>query len=982
MTNTPRPTRAKATPSKKKQTVSEETPVAKTPAKKAAKAAAKPAVAKNASSKTKAAVAEVATATKKAPAKKVAAKAAVAEASPVKKAAAKKADAKTPEAAPARKVAAKKAVAKPVAVEEAPAKKAAAKKAAPAKKPVARKVAPEAAVVEAVAEPVVAAAPAAEEIAEPKAKKTGKKKAAEPVTSAVAATDAEDELEEPLRKTGPAPKLERLQKILAKAGISSRRKAEELIEGGHVQVNGVVVTEMGSKADVARDHIRVDGKLLQGAERIRYFVLNKPKGFVTTVSDPEGRPTVMQFFEREGERLYPVGRLDYLSEGLLLITNDGELANKLTRAASGVEKTYLVKVSGQPTEEALDALRQGVMIERGRHGTGTGRVRTAPAQIRLMRQGDNPWYEVILIEGRNRELRKMFEEIGHHVEKIRRVGYGPLVLDQEPGKLRELEAHEVEQLRLCADGKLKKKAKRLPAMTQLPREAGRTVQYKKADGRPGYARPVRTGFKPQDRAAGGAPRDFARPARPIDGEARPSFDRKPRFDGERPAAGRPFTPRPGGDRPSFRPAGDRPAFRPGGDRPSFRPTGDRPAFRPDARPGGRPFGNPGFQADSPRRPFTPAASGEGQSRPDFRAEDRPLTGPGSQDRGGSFGKTGGFVKPGFNKPGGFSKPGGFAKPGGFVKHDSSEGFQGERPTPPPTPASTFSSPKLEIRPAAPRADFARPERSDRPGRPSAAPGARPARAGKPWVDAYAEQPRTPGGIKIEPVTGAQDDRRGPKPNRPAFARPQGDRPQFDRPQGDRPEGAKPQFDKPWSEGPRPAGNRPFQPRPAGNRPFQPRPFTPRPEGSFDRPRPTGTGRTFGDRPSRPFTPRPGGDRPSFRPAGDRPAFRPAGDRPSTGRPFMPRPGGDRPFTPRPGAPAREGGDFRPRPQGGEGRPSFGRPAFGRPTRSFDGPKPSPGGSNSRPSGKMDADGKPHVKDRHRNSFEGKFKGKPKWTKKS
>jgi 23S rRNA pseudouridine2605 synthase len=180
-------------------------------------------------------------------------------------------------------------------------------------------------------------------------------------------------------------------------------------------------------------------------------MLNKPKGYVTTVSDPEGRPTVMQIFSKMSERLYPVGRLDYLSEGLLLVTNDGDLANKLTKAATGVEKTYLVKVSGQSTEEELNRLREGVGIDRTR--PGEGRVQTAPASIRQVRQGDNPWYEVVLIEGRNRELRKMFEEIGHFVEKIRRVGYGPLVLDQEPGQFRELEAEELARLRLAAEGK-------------------------------------------------------------------------------------------------------------------------------------------------------------------------------------------------------------------------------------------------------------------------------------------------------------------------------------------------------------------------------------------------------------------------------------------------------------------------------------------------------------------------------------------------
>ncbi len=247
----------------------------------------------------------------------------------------------------------------------------------------------------------------------------------------------EDEVEE---ETGAAErqpaKLERLQKILSRAGIASRRHAEEMIVAGRVMVNGQVVTQLGSKADAARDHIRVDGKLLHGAERHRYFVLNKPKGYVTTVSDPEGRPTVMEFFAKMHERLYPVGRLDYQSEGLLLMTNDGELANLLTKAGSGVEKTYLVKVAGQPSEEELERLRGGVAIERGE--AGSERVRTAPARIRQVREGDNPWYEVVLTEGRNRELRKMFAAIGHFAEKIRRVGYGPLVLDVEPGKLREL----------------------------------------------------------------------------------------------------------------------------------------------------------------------------------------------------------------------------------------------------------------------------------------------------------------------------------------------------------------------------------------------------------------------------------------------------------------------------------------------------------------------------------------------------------------
>jgi 23S rRNA pseudouridine2605 synthase len=258
---------------------------------------------------------------------------------------------------------------------------------------------------------------------------------------------------------------ERLQKIIAAAGVTSRRKAEELILAGRVQVNGVTMNELGAKADAALDHIRVDGKLLhkpgQGNARLRYAVLNKPKGYITSASDPQGRPTVMEFFPGK-PRVFPVGRLDYQSEGLLLMTNDGELANLLTRAANKVRKVYLVKVAGKPSEEAVNQLRAGIMIDKGRiedrykrrpsKPGNSGRVMTEPAGIRLVREAENPWYEVTLTEGRNREIRKMFEEVGHHVEKIRRIGYGPLVLDVEPGEVRDLAAEEVLALQRAARG--------------------------------------------------------------------------------------------------------------------------------------------------------------------------------------------------------------------------------------------------------------------------------------------------------------------------------------------------------------------------------------------------------------------------------------------------------------------------------------------------------------------------------------------------
>ena len=245
---------------------------------------------------------------------------------------------------------------------------------------------------------------------------------------------------------------ERLQKIIAAAGISSRRKAEELITQGRVSVNGQTVTELGTKADLASDHIKVDGKLLQGAERHVYLLLNKPKGYVTTVSDPEGRPTVMDLVKGVGARIYPVGRLDWSSEGLLLMTNDGELASKLTRAASHVPKMYLVKIAGRAKEEDVEKLRRGIKIGAKPAPRRLAPIHTAPAQIHLMKDGANPWYEVTLIEGKNRQIRRMFEEIGHHVEKIKRVKYGPLTLNVEPGQFRDLTPAEVAGLRRSGRG--------------------------------------------------------------------------------------------------------------------------------------------------------------------------------------------------------------------------------------------------------------------------------------------------------------------------------------------------------------------------------------------------------------------------------------------------------------------------------------------------------------------------------------------------
>jgi 23S rRNA pseudouridine2605 synthase len=232
---------------------------------------------------------------------------------------------------------------------------------------------------------------------------------------------------------------ERLQKILAHAGVASRRKAEELILAGRVSVNGATITELGSKADVEVDKVKVDGRVLSAPKHHLYLALNKPKNVVTTVHDPEGRETVMSFFKGMRERVYPVGRLDYASEGLLLLTNDGDFANKLMSPASHISKTYLVKSKGMLTAEQEEEFRQGIPM----HGK-----RTAEAGLKLIKKGDNPWYEVRLVEGRQNQIRVMFKHFGHLVEKLKRVKIGFLELGAlKPGAYRTLTNTEVSRFR-------------------------------------------------------------------------------------------------------------------------------------------------------------------------------------------------------------------------------------------------------------------------------------------------------------------------------------------------------------------------------------------------------------------------------------------------------------------------------------------------------------------------------------------------------
>ena len=236
--------------------------------------------------------------------------------------------------------------------------------------------------------------------------------------------------------------MERLQKILARAGLASRREAERWIIEGRVSVNGTVVRKLGTQAEPSRDSIRVDGKRIKLAAEPVYLALNKPAGVITTLNDPQQRPDITQFLEPLGEkqRVFPVGRLDFNSSGLILLTNDGELAQRLMHPRFGVKKLYHVKLSACPTELELGRLRKGIRLEDGM---------TAPARVRVLEKlKKNAWIEIELHEGRNREVRRMFEALGYFVEKLIRVRIGNVELGRlAPGEIRPLMRTEIIKLK-------------------------------------------------------------------------------------------------------------------------------------------------------------------------------------------------------------------------------------------------------------------------------------------------------------------------------------------------------------------------------------------------------------------------------------------------------------------------------------------------------------------------------------------------------
>ena len=385
---------------------------------------------------------------------------------------------------------------------------------------------------------------------------------------------------------------ERLQKIIARAGIASRRKAEELILSGRVTVNGEVTTELGSRADAANDTVRVDGKVLHDSGTRRYLAMHKPKGCVTTTDDPEGRPTVMDLLGPSAAKgLHPVGRLDYNTEGLLILTDDGGFSNQLLSAKNRIPKTYAVKVSGFPPEDAIQKLRQGIRLD--------GRL-ARPESIRLVRAADNPWYEVTLTQGRNRQIHRMFERIGFLVEKIRRVRIGSLSLKGlEPRQIRELLPKEVERLRNYE-----------PSADRPPRDSEREEERKpRASARP------RTRLPGETRSGRGRPAQSRSGSRTDRRTPRgPESRRAARAEPGRTARRRP-RPEPG-DRSSER----------GARRGNARTNRLRQEARPQQRPARRrPSGassparaRTGGRAGSPRR--SPMRSpGQRSSRPGSRA---------------------------------------------------------------------------------------------------------------------------------------------------------------------------------------------------------------------------------------------------------------------------------------------------------------------------------------------------------------------------
>lgn len=417
--------------------------------------------------------------------------------------------------------------------------------------------------------------------------------------------------------------LERLQKIISQAGVTSRRAAEELIAEGRVRVNGAVVTELGSKADASKDHIKVDGKLINPKQPLTYVMLNKPAGFVTTMSDPEGRPTVQDLLKGIKVRVYPVGRLDYNTEGLLLLTNDGDFAHLITHPKHEFPKTYLAKVKGIVEDAKLQELEHGVYLDDGK---------TAPAKLKKVRKEEaNSWLEITIHEGRKRQVRRMFDRIGHSVIRLKRIKAGNLVLgDLMEGSYRYLTPDEVQGLREASEKTEVRIPKPAPRIQKPDVEsAGRKTAHKgkTPDMRPG--RTVWSEEKKQGTRTAGS-RGMGQGARAGSSEFRVQSSRP----GASGAGPRRSSSRPG-TKPEWRSAGagsrtGSSEFRVQSSRPSAGGAGPR---RSSSRPGEKPE----WRSSGPRPNVGGSAPRRSAPRPGAKPDWR-----GSSSEAGSRGQGAGF----------------------------------------------------------------------------------------------------------------------------------------------------------------------------------------------------------------------------------------------------------------------------------------------------------------------------------------------------
>lgn len=417
-----------------------------------------------------------------------------------------------------------------------------------------------------------------------------------------------------------SPKLVRLQRYLASCGLGSRRACEEFITMGRVTVDGKTVTELGTQIDPQTQRVALDGEKLK-MERKKYFVFNKPPGVLCTNRDPNGRPRVIDYFDKDGPRLFTVGRLDEDSEGLLIVTNDGDLAQKLAHPSYRIFRTYHVLVAGIPTSETLAELKKGVYFTEGRFKVEGARS--------IKRKGQSTWVEVVLAEGHNREVRRMFARVGHKVMKLQRVAFGPIFLGRMiRGEVREIRRDEMERLFGMLERNEAEKTERRPRPTRPapakprpdakgPRQAMQTEPPKSEDR--GFG--LREVSDEEMMGLVDRPVRRERPQRPPRSEA----GRPPRRDDAR---------RDGPPAKKFASGGDRPAFRGDGPRPkgprpadgergpkrpaksaSFKSTGFKSAGKPTGKPAGKAAGKRPPSDGQPKQSFGRLSPGQPKRKP-------------------------------------------------------------------------------------------------------------------------------------------------------------------------------------------------------------------------------------------------------------------------------------------------------------------------------------------------------------------------------